>query len=168
MSTLKSVPRVGSVLWVDLTEVLWTLDKIQQLFTCGQHLGDVVTDSCRGVLRPSGLCMIGFVRWKGKWYSRNNRRLWCFREAAANAVQVRVGSIERAFLHGLPTRTNGLSVVLCPPSACKACGEEFVSRTELHCQNCQMRPELAAQSALVTKRRLTDQWLVEWRAAPTV
>ena len=126
----------------------WARGKIQRLFTCGRRLGDVITDSCRGVLRPSDLRMIEIVRWKSKWYSRNNRRLWCFREAAVIAVQVRVGSIDRAFLHGLTTRTDGLSVVFFPPSACKVCGEEFVSRTELHGQNCQKMPELAAQPAL--------------------
>ena len=42
--------------------------------------------------------MIEIVHWEGKWYACNNRRLWCFREAAVIAVQVRVGSTDRAFL----------------------------------------------------------------------
>ena len=72
-----------------------------------------------------------------------------------------MGLTDRAFLHGLITCTSGLTVVFIPPSACKACGEEFVNRAELRCQNCQRMPELAAQPALVSKRRLTGQWLVE-------
>ena len=164
---LPSVPRVGPILWVDPVGLRWARGKVQRLFTCGRRLGDVVTDSCRGVLRPSDLRMTEIVRWKSKWYSRNYRRLSCFREAAVIAVQVRVGSIDRAFLHGLATHTDGLSVVFFPPSECKACCEEFVSRTQLHCQNCQRMPELAAQPAPASKRRLTDQWHVEWRAAPT-
>ena len=43
---------------VDPAELRWTHDKIQRLFTCGRRVGDVVTDSCRGGLRPSELRMI--------------------------------------------------------------------------------------------------------------
>ena len=52
------------------------------------------------------------------------------REAAVIAVQVRVDSIDHAFLHGLTTRTDGLSVVFFPLSVCKACGEEFLSSSQ--------------------------------------
>ena len=55
LSTRKSVPRVGSILWVDFAELRWTHDKIQRLFTCGRRLEDVVPDSCRGILLPSDL-----------------------------------------------------------------------------------------------------------------
>ena len=41
-----SVPRVGSILWVDPVGLRWTCDKIQRLVTCGRRLEDVVTDSC--------------------------------------------------------------------------------------------------------------------------
>ena len=53
-------------------------------------------------------------------------------EAAVIAMQDHAGLINRAFLHGLTTHTDGLSVVFFPSSACKACGEEFVNRTKLH------------------------------------
>ena len=82
-------------------------------------------------------------------------------------MQVRVGSTDRAFLHGLTTRTDGLSVVFFPPSACKACGEESVNRTKLHNHSCQRMLELAAPPALASKKRLADQWHVEWRSAPS-
>ena len=36
--------------------------------------------------------MNGIGRWESKWYSRNNRRHWCTREAAVIAVHDRVGS----------------------------------------------------------------------------
>ena len=68
--------RAGFVLWVDPAELRWTHDKIQRLFTCGRRLGDVVTDSCRGVLRPSDLRMIEIVHRVSQWYSLNNRNLW--------------------------------------------------------------------------------------------
>ena len=73
---------------------------------------------------PSGMRMDENVYWESKWYARNNRGLWCFREAAVIAVQVRVGSADRAFLQGLTTLTGGLSVVFFPSYACKACGQD--------------------------------------------
>ena len=46
---------------------------------------------------------------ENKLYSSNNRRLkW---ETAVIATQIRANSIDHAFLHGLITRTDGLSVV---------------------------------------------------------
>ena len=60
---------------------------------------------------PSGMRMNDIVPWESKWYTRNNRGLWCFRKAAVITVQVRVGTTNRAFLHWLTTRTDGLSVV---------------------------------------------------------
>ena len=114
-------------------------------------------------LRPSALRMIGIVQRQGKWYSRNNRKLWRSREAAVIAVQVRVGSTDRAFLRGLAPRTDGLSVVFFPPSVCKACGEGFENRTKLHNHDCQRGREPAAQPALASRKRLADQWPDEWR-----
>ena len=32
------------------------------------------------------LPMMGIVRYQEKWYSRNNRRLWCFEEANVETV----------------------------------------------------------------------------------
>ena len=104
LSTLKSVPRVGSIYLVDSAELWWTHDKIQRLFTCGRRLEDVVTDLHRGILLPVELRMIQIVHWESKWYSSSNQRLKCSQEAAVIAVQVRLGSIDHAFLHGLTAR----------------------------------------------------------------
>ena len=46
-------------------------------------------------------------------------------------MQVRVGWVDRLFLQGVTTRTDG-PPVLFPPTVCKACGEENASRTNLH------------------------------------
>ena len=115
------------MLWGNSADLRWTHDKNQRVFTFGRRLEDVVTDLRRGIFLPSELCMIRNVHWRSKWYSCNNRRLCCFREAAVITMQDRVGSNKRAFLHGLTTRTDGLSVVF-PLSVCKASGEEFVNR----------------------------------------
>ena len=49
-------------------------------------------------------------------------------------------------------------MVFIPSSACKACGEEFVKRTELHNHNCRRKLELAVQLGLASKKRLAGQW----------
>ena len=147
-------------------QLQWTHDKIQRLITCERRL-DVETELRRGVFLPSALRLIEIVHWESWWYSRNNRRLWCFREAAVVAVQVRVGSTDRAFLHGLAARTDGFSVVFFPSPVCKACGEEFVNRAKLHTHSCQRMRELAAPPALASGKRLADKWPDEWRTSPS-
>ena len=57
----------------------------------------------------------------------------------------RVGSNKRAFLHGLTTRTDGLSMVF-PLSICKACGEEFVNRKSCTTTTCQSDVDSVAVS----------------------
>ena len=148
-----SEPRAGPAVWMDSAELRWAHDKIQRLVTCRRRLEDVVTDLRRGTLRPRAMHIIEIVQYEEKRYRRNNRRRWCCREAAVIAVQVRVGWAARAPLRGLTTRTDGLSVVFYPPTACNACGEEYANRTSLHNHDCGKRPELAAPPALASRRR---------------
>ena len=77
---------------------------------CGGRTTRINASSlARGVWRimpqPSALRMVGIVQLEGKWYSRNNRRLWCSREAVITG-QVRVG--------GADTRTDGAPCGLLP------------------------------------------------------
>ena len=65
-----------------------------------------------------------------------------FQEAPVIAVQVRVGSIDHAFLHGLTTRTDGLSGVFFQPGVCKTGSEETVNLTRLHNDNFQRKLNL--------------------------
>ena len=109
-------------------ELRWTHNKIQRFFTGGQSLQDVAASLRQGVVQPSGLPMIGIVRHEMKWHTRNNRRLWCFKAAKAEAVEVCMSLVDTAFLHGLTTQTDGLSVTFFPPLQCKACHKEFVNR----------------------------------------
>ena len=62
------------------------------------------------------------VHWQRNWYSSNNLRLWCFREAAVLAVQVRVGSANRAFLRRSTRCTDGLSMIFFPRGVCEVRG----------------------------------------------
>ena len=108
------------------------------------------------ILFPSDLRMNKIGHQESKCYSCNNRRFRCFREAAVIAVQVRVDLIDHAFLHGLITRTNGLSVVFFPPSVCKACGEEFCHPHKAAHKELSEKVELAVSSAQAC-------WFLVWR-----
>ena len=78
-------------------ELRWTHNKIQRFFPGGQSLQDVAASLREGAVQPSELPMIGIVRHEMKWYSRNNRRLWCFKAAKAEAVEVCMSSVGTAF-----------------------------------------------------------------------
>ena len=98
-------------------ELRWTHSKIQCFFMCGRRLQDVAASLQQGVEQPSELPVIGIVKHEMKLYSRNNRRLWCFKEAKVEAVEVCISSVDTAFLHGLTLQTDGLSVTFFPHSA---------------------------------------------------
>ncbi|CAK9050305.1 unnamed protein product [Durusdinium trenchii] len=114
---LKSLiqPESGSLIWVDPSELRWTHNKLQRLFTCGRALSEVAQQLRSGRLVASDLPRISIVFHSGKWYSRNNRRLWCLKAAAIRRVEVEVGIVDQPFLNGLTTTTDGLTVEFWPP-----------------------------------------------------
>ena len=138
LSTLKVLPKFGFTLWVSPAECAGPLKKIfkqsiniQHLFPCGRRLQDVAASLQQGVEHPSELPMLGLVRHEMKWYSRNKRRLWCLKEATVEAVEFCMSSVHTAFLHGLTTQTDSLSVTFLPPVQYKECAKEFVNRKGL-------------------------------------
>ena len=134
--------------------------KNQRLFPCGKRLQDVAASLQQGFEHPSELPMIGIVRHKIKWYSHNNRRLWCFKEAKMEAVEVCMSSVDTAFLHSVTTQTDSLSVTFCPPVQCKECAKEFVNRKGLRrhklCSHtCAREKELPQQPLLRNSTTVT-------------
>ena len=125
LKSLSQVPESGSLIWVDPSELRWTHNKLQRLFTCGRALSEVAHQLRSGRLVPSDLPRITIVFHSGKWYSRNNRRLWCLKTAAIQRVEVEVGVVDQHFLNGFTTTTDGLTVEFWPPCRCSACGQEF-------------------------------------------
>ena len=87
-------------------------------------------------------------------------------------MQVRVGSTDRAFRHGLTARTDGLSVILFPSPMRKACGEKFVNRTKLHNHNCLLRNRLwLRRSVWPTNGPMSgalppSSWGSDWQSTP--
>ena len=136
LSLLKVAPKVGTTLWVNPADLRWTHERIQSLFTCGRSVEDVAMQLKQGALLPSDIPMLQVVRYQGKWYSRNNRRLWCFKEARVKAVMVVVSSVDFHFLKGLSTQNQGVSVGFFPPALCEACGKEFLNRETLRSHVC--------------------------------
>ena len=68
-----------------------------------------------------------------------------------------MSTTDRALLHGLTTRPDGIAMVFFPLTVCKACGKKFVNRTKQHNHSCRRMFGLAVQRALVLKKRLADQ-----------
>jgi len=79
---------------------------------------------------------IEVVYYNGNWHTRNNRRLWCLKEALIPSVRATVGRADRYFLRGFSTNNNGASVGFFPPVVCTCCQVEFVNRNALHCHYC--------------------------------
>jgi hypothetical protein len=76
------------------------------------------------------------MRWSwsciiGKWYSRNNRRLWCFKQSSLLSIQARISTVDHYFLKGFNTKTDGWSVDFFLPVKCTSCGSQFPNRTGL-------------------------------------
>ena len=69
------------------------ISKNQHLM-CGRRLQDVAASLQQGVEQSSELPMIGIVRYEMELYSCNNRRLWCFKEATVEAVEVCMSSVD--------------------------------------------------------------------------
>ena len=120
LSSLEALPRRGSTLWVHPAELRWTHDTLQRLFTCGTPLTRVATQLRQGDIQPSDLPMMSIVRHEEKWYSRNNRRLWCFKEAGVDTVEVLVSSVDAAFLRGSEECKPGVTKINATVVGCRA------------------------------------------------
>ena len=108
------------IFFVNLAELRMIHDNTQHLLVDERRL------RCGVAVEVSHSGKVNNVR---KWYSQNNCRPWCLKEAAENAMQVCVGWADRAFLHGLTTSTDGLSGLL-PASCGKAWCEEIAKPHE--------------------------------------
>ena len=76
-----------------------------------------------------------------------------------------MGSTDRPILHDLARRTGGRTVFVFPSSVCKACGKEYVNRTELRTHNCQEKLRLAAWPSLAAEERLAARWCGGWSSS---
>ena len=126
LGTQLKLPRFGLSLWrwptQKITKILY---QNSTLLRRRPALQDVAASLHHCAVRPSELPMIGIVRREMKWYSRNNRRLWCFQKAKGEAVKVCMPLVDTAFLHGLT-----------PTSAAhKECAKEFVNQKSLRKHN---------------------------------
>ena len=94
LAGIDSESMLGQTLLVQPLSIRWTHDKLQQMFTCGRRLKHVADQLRDRSISPEVLPMIEIVSYQGKWYSRNNRRLWCFKEAGLSSIQARVGAVD--------------------------------------------------------------------------
>lgn len=124
LDNIDSEAMLGQTVYVHPSAIRWTHGTIQRMFTCGRLLADVAMQLKTEMLGPEDLPMIELVKYHDKWYSRNNRRLWCFKDAGIPVVQARIGQVDNHFLRGLNTTSDGWQVDFFPPCICKRCGIE--------------------------------------------
>ena len=136
LASIEPESMVGQTLLVQPLSIRWTHDRLQQMFTCGRRLKHVADQLRDKSISPEVLPMIEIVSYQGKWYSRNNRRLWCFKEAGLRSIQARVGPVDAHFLKGLTTATDGWSVDFYPPCICSRCGIEFPNKKGVRWHTC--------------------------------
>ena len=117
-------------------ELRFTYNTLQRLFTCGRRVQDVAEDLHAGRVRPDSLPQIKVVLYDGKWYSVNNRRLWCLQFAEVGEVDAIVGDPNAHFLRGFNTKTDGRIVKWLPPLVCLVCNREFVNRSAYTSHTC--------------------------------
>jgi len=133
---LTAPPRVGQSVVVRPGNLRWTHDRIQRLFSCGRSTRDVAAKLASGEVPVDDIPSIEVVYYNGNWHTRNNRRLWCLKQALIPSVRATVGRADRYFLRGFSTNNNGASVGFFPPVVCTYCQVEFVNRNALHCHYC--------------------------------
>merc|ERR1712032_614850 len=127
---------VGQMVQARVTALRHTHSCIQPLFTCGREVKAVAEDLRSGALPLSGLPRITIVNFDGKWYSANNRRLWCLKAARIRIVEAVVGAPDDHFMKGLNTKTDGWGVAFFPPVLCPTCRRQCVNRKELGKHRC--------------------------------
>lgn len=122
---------VGGRVKVKVAALRHTHDCLQPLFTCGRSVDVVVEDLLAGRITPAALPTITVVNHNGKWYSANNRRLWCLKQAGVDTAEAIVGDVDEHFLKGLNNKIDGWHVQFFPHVICPNCSQEFVNRTLL-------------------------------------
>ena len=136
---------LGQTVYVQPSVIRWTHGTFQKMFICVRLLVDVARKLKNQLLTHGELPMIQVVKLQGKWYSQNNRRLWCFKEAAISVVKARIGQEDNHFLRRVNTVSDGWTVNFFPPCICKKCSIEFPNRKELRWHACK---EVMKTSAL--------------------
>mmetsp|Transcript_20949 Transcript_20949/g.48106 ORF Transcript_20949/g.48106 Transcript_20949/m.48106 type:complete len:492 (+) Transcript_20949:86-1561(+) len=136
LNAIDAAAMLGKTVHVDPSAIRWTHCTLQRMFTCGRRLVEVAYQLKAHSLNDEDLPTIEIIKHDGKWYSRNNRRLWCFKEARLSSVKTIVGKADVHFLQGLTTVTDGLSVGFFPAVICSRCGVEFPNRKGLQLHAC--------------------------------
>ena len=65
---------------------------------------DVAASLRQGAVQPSELPMLGIVKHEMKWYSRNNRRLWCFKAVWRHRPKVECDFLPTIAVQGVSQR----------------------------------------------------------------
>merc|ERR1712194_713794 len=96
-------PQPGQLVVATVAALRNTHHRLQRLFSCGRVLADVVDHLLAGVMTAADFPRLTVTEYEGKWYSANNRRLWCLKQANVATIDAIVGEPDHHFLKGLNT-----------------------------------------------------------------
>ena len=98
--------------WIRVSLLRFSQDSISASLQDGRSLARVVCDLITGQCRVHALCPLNIVRFRGLWFSRDNRRLYILRKVLrpSQRVRVRFGQVDELFLAHFSTEDEGCTV----------------------------------------------------------
>ena len=93
-------------------DIYYIQDSIANRFQCGRSLLDTTIELESGDVCPSDIPTIRIFRWRRKWHTADNRRLWCFRAAGLRRIPVRYIHRSEVDPDKFTTENGGESVVM--------------------------------------------------------
>ncbi|CAE8623186.1 unnamed protein product [Polarella glacialis] len=105
-------PMTLNVVCIRLGDIFFTQSSIHSTFSNGDDLHDTIRDLQTGLMSVDNVPQITIVRYGGKWYSVDNRRLYCFKAALPADAEISVieGVMDHKFFNNFTTQTGGASI----------------------------------------------------------
>ena len=106
--------------WIRVSQLRFSQNSIGASLQDGRPLTRVEEDLHKGRCRVSALCPLNVVRFRGHWFSRDNRRLYILRKVLSpeQRICVRFGHVDDLSLAHFSTEDDGRTIRV-RPARCK-------------------------------------------------
>ena len=92
-------------------DIRFSQDSSGSTFRCGRSLNLTVQQLKEGSISADlNIPIINVFEWNGKWFTADNRRLWCFQQAKLREVPVNPISFRNVWASKLTTQNEGRSI----------------------------------------------------------
>lgn len=96
---------------LEVDEIFYTQDSISNTFSNGEEIEDLIWELESGYLSVDDIPPISVYCYKGKWWSLDNRRLYCFKKYCPYVdVPVIVKRLNNKIIRQFTNRNNGESI----------------------------------------------------------